>query len=260
MVCLELFKKSFSRHLQYRAAHLINNIGSLVFGFMYIAIWQGVLEGKEHSSPYSVTEMTHYMAATQSLLMLSVFLTVGLDIPPAVRNGSISLQMARPVHYFLYVTSQEAGRLFYNLFFRSLPIALVFAVTVGYPLPDDPSTWLWGAVSVTLGVLIGLNLFYLIGISSCWTLEISGAHFINMTLMFALGGQMVPLDLLPSPLAGIALHFPFSGLIYYPVMVWLEKLPVVEALIVPLFWGVLLTLFNLWLTGWARRKLEVQGG
>jgi hypothetical protein len=38
-----LFRKTFWRYMQYRVNSLINNFGSAIFGFLYIAIWQGTL-------------------------------------------------------------------------------------------------------------------------------------------------------------------------------------------------------------------------
>lgn len=259
VVYWELFCKHIKLHFQYRMAHMINNLGSLIFGFIYIAVWTGVLTGKEADSPYTVADMTHYMAYSQTMLWITVFLTPGLGIANRVRTGAISLEMAKPVSYFAYTAAQEAGRLAYNACFRSAPILLVFAFTVGIYVPSEPLTYGLIALSTGIAVWLSINLFYLIGITACWTHEISGAHFMIVTLLFSLGGQMVPLDLLPGNLGMWAGWLPFAGVLYTPVMIYLEKAGF-QALLLPAFWATVLTLFNLWLTGHARRKLEIQGG
>lgn len=259
MVYWILLQKSFMRNMQYKVAHLINNAASAIFGFVFIAIWVGVLQGKEHESPYSALDMTYYIAAVQCILWLSGFLTAGLNIQNGVRNGAISLELVRPTNFFLYVTSQEAGRLLYNFFFRSIPIGLVFALTVGFYVPQHVPTYLILCISIFLAVIISINLHYLVGISSCWTTEIAWAHFVNFTLLVGLGGQLVPIDLLPAPLSFITPYLPFAGAIYYPVMVFLEKASS-EVLFIQLLWAIFLTLINLWLTEKARHKLEIQGG
>lgn len=259
MVYWLLFKKSFARNMQYRLSHLINNAASAIFGFVYIAIWTGVLTGKEHQSPYSIQDMTHYMAASQCILWVSVFLTAGLGIQLGVRNGAISIELARPTNYFFYITSQEAGRIAYNLIFRSLPIGLIFTFTVGFYFPGHFTTYLYTAVSVIMAAGISLNLYYLIGITSCWTTEISWAHFINFTLMFSLGGQLVPLTLLPHSFSQIAEWLPFAGIVYYPVMIYLEKTGE-SVILYQAFWFFALLIINHWITATARRKIEIQGG
>ncbi|MCS1352090.1 ABC transporter permease [Mechercharimyces sp. CAU 1602] len=259
MVYLELLKKNFVLQLQYRLAHFINNAGSIIFGFIYIAIWVAALEGKEETSPFTSVEITHYMAFIQCILWFTVFLSMGLLIPERVRTGAISLEMMRPTSYFLYVLSQESGRLFYNFCFRSIPIGLAFSFTVGFYLPHDKLTYVWTLFSLLLAVWLSLNLFYTVGITSCWTFEVSGAHLILFTLLFGLGGQMVPISLLPPPLAELALYLPFAGILYHPTMIFLEKADG-DVLLLPLIWAILLPVFNLALTHLARRKLEVQGG
>lgn len=259
MVYWILLQKSFLRNMQYKVAHLINNAASAIFGFVFIAIWVGVLQGKENESPYSVLDMTYYIAAVQCILWLSGFLTAGLNIQNGVRNGAISLELARPTNFFLYVTSQEAGRLLYNLFFRSLPIGLVFSFTVGFYIPQHIPSYFFLCISILFAMIISINLHYLVGISACWTTEINWAHFVNFTLLVGLGGQLVPIDLLPAPLSSITPYLPFAGAIYYPVMIFLEKVSS-EVIFIQLIWVVVLTSFNLWLTEKARHKLEIQGG
>ncbi|MBY6036471.1 ABC-2 family transporter protein [Fictibacillus nanhaiensis] len=259
MVYWILLQKSFLRNMQYKIAHLINNAASAIFGFVFIAIWVGVLEGKDQNSPYNVMEMTYYIAAVQCILWISGFLTAGLNIQNGVRNGAISLELVRPTNFFLYVTSQEAGRLIYNFFFRTIPIGLVFALTVGFYVPQKGTTYLFLCISIFLAIIISINLHYLVGISACWTTEIDWAHFVNFTLLVALGGQFVPIDFLPAPLSTLTQYLPFAGAIYYPVMILLEKISY-DVILLQLLWAVVLTLFNLWLTEKARQKLEIQGG
>jgi ABC-2 type transport system permease protein len=259
MVYWILLQKSFMRNLQYKVAHLINNAASAIFGFVFIAIWAGVLQGKEQNSPYDVMDMTYYIAAAQCILWVSGFLTAGLNIQNGVRNGAISLELVRPTNFFLYVTSQEAGRLVYNFFFRSVPIGLVFAITVGFYVPQNVLSYLFICISILLAIIISVNLHYLVGISACWTTEVAWAHFVNFTLLAGLGGQMVPIDFLPAPLSVLTQYLPFAGAIYYPVMLFLEKASH-DVIWIQLFWAIALTLLNLWITERARQKLEIQGG
>lgn len=77
MVYWILLQKSFMRNLQYKVAHLINNAASAIFGFVFIAIWTGVLQGKEQNSPYGVLDMTYYIAAVQCILWVSGFFNCG---------------------------------------------------------------------------------------------------------------------------------------------------------------------------------------
>jgi ABC-2 type transport system permease protein len=147
----------------------------------------------------------------------------------------------------------------YNFFFRSVPIGLVFALTVGFYVPQHFQNYLFIIISIFLAIIISINLHYLVGISACWTTEIAWAHFVNFTLLIGLGGQLIPIDFLPAPLSTITQYLPFACAIYYPVMIFLEKISA-HVIFFQLFWVIALTLLNLWLTEIARKKLEIQGG
>lgn len=259
MVYWEIIRKSYYRNLQYRLAHLINNFASAIFGFVFISIWAGVLEGKEMTSTYDAKTMGYYISFNQSALWVTTFLTAGLGIQISVRSGAVSLDLMRPVNYFLYVISQELGRVFYNFLFRSIPVALVLGVMAGFYLPKHPLTYFWALLSLLLAVYLGLLLFYLTGASSFWTTEIRWAHYITLSLIFGLGGQMLPVELMPGFLGKITPFLPFAGVIYYPTMMYLERLTP-QMILVQAAWAVLLTLLCLLVTSKARRKVEVQGG
>jgi ABC-2 type transport system permease protein len=166
MVYWRIVRSSYRRNLQYRLSHLVNNLASAIFGLVYIAIWAGVLAGKEASSPYDIRTMAAYISLCQCVLWVSVFLSPGLGIQTGVRSGAVSLDLIRPVNYMLYVLSHELGRIAYNACFRSVPIGLVLGIAVGFRLPAHPAVWLWTALSLCLAVYLGLLLFYLVGITS----------------------------------------------------------------------------------------------
>lgn len=221
MVYWQIIRKSYRRNLQYRLSHLINNVSSSIFGLVFISIWTGVLEGRE-GSPYSIETMAHYIAVCQCVLWVSTFLTVGLGIQVGVRSGAVSLDLMRPVNYFVYVISHELGKVAYNAIYRSIPIAIVMGLAVGFSFPAHLVTCFWAVLSLLLAIYLGLLLFYLTGISSFWTTEIRWAHYILISLIFGLGGQMIPAHLLPGLLGEIAPYLPFAGVLYYPVMICLE--------------------------------------
>lgn len=259
MVYWKIIRKSYHRNLQYRLSHFINNFASAVFGFVFIAIWLGVLEGKESVSPYDSRTMGYYITLTQCTLWVTTILTAGLGIQVGVRSGAISIDLMRPVNYFLYVISHEIGKVFYNFFYRYIPIGIVLGLAVGFYWPAHLTTFLWTGISLVLAIYLGLLLFYVTGISSFWTTEIRWAHYILITLITGLGGQMIPVTLLPGMLGEIAPYLPFAGILYYPVMIYLELLTP-EVIGVQLCWAIVLTGICLGITSLARKKVEIQGG
>jgi ABC-2 type transport system permease protein len=262
VVYWEWLKKSYRQQAQYRLAHFINNLGSAIFGFMYIAIWHGVLLGKEHSSPFSIQDMTHYMAFSQCLIWLTLFLTPGLGIQDSMRTGLIGIEMARPASFYLSYISREMGKIVYNLCYRSLPLGLIFYVFAGFHFPGNMTQWLSAFVSISLAVALSLNLFYMVGITACWTVEIRWAHLTLTTLLVGLGGSMIPLRFLPAFLAHLTPYLPFASVNYYPTIIYLGKITtgLLGIFSLQTIWVLVFVLINLGLTSWARKKLEIQGG
>nr|WP_255506015.1 ABC-2 family transporter protein [Polycladospora coralii] len=240
-------------------AHIINNFASIIFGFVFIAIWTGILTGKDEANLLNVQDMTYYVAFTQCLLWLSVFLTPGLGLQDRIRTGAISLDMIRPVNLYLLVISQEIGRILYNAIYRSFFLAILFWLVAHFYVPTGWVTAIWALLSLFFAIWIGLNLSYIIGISSIWTIEIEWAHLVYISCVFGLGGQFVPLVYLPEGLSNLISYLPFACMIYYPVMFYLEKLPFTPLLIQG-SWAVILTLVSIWLTHQTRKYLEIQGG
>lgn len=253
-----LAKKAYRRHIQYRAAHMVNNVASAIFGFIYIAIWQAAASG-EGVNEYTATTMARWVAFTQAMLWVAVFTSIGLGIPEGVRTGAVSLEMLRPLDFHLLVISRELGTVWYNAWFRSLPLAVVFGLAVGVHVPQRPLTYFLLMCGVSLSIYIGMCQQYLVGISSFWTVEARWAWQLVNTCQFVLSGFMVPIDLLPAPFSHLARVLPFAPLLHDPARIYLE-LAGAEALAWPVFWALLLTFICRFLTTRARRRLEVQGG
>jgi len=257
LVYLTAFRKAYRLNLQYRAAHMINNFGSALFGYVYIAIWQAATAEKS-IGPYDASTMTHYIAFAQALLWITTFLRPALGIRDAVRTGTISLEMMRPVNFFAYVIGREAGHAYYNLWFRSAVLVAIFSFTVGMHVPETATLPVL-IPSVLLAAYNGLCLAYLVGIAALWTYEVRWAYWLLHSLIFSIGGTAVPVDVLPSPLGQVTAWLPFACLIHHPTRVYLS-LAGAEALLPPALWAVLLTGLGLILTRAGRRNMEVQGG
>jgi len=259
MVYWRIIRKSYIRNLQYRVSHLINNVASAIFGFVYMAIWFGVLDGRAGNSPYDQQTMAQYITLTQSLLWVTTFHTPGLGIQNGVRTGAVSTDLMRPISYFLYVISMEFGKVVYSFLYRFIPVGLILGCIAGFSYPQQLQTYLWFLLSLLFAVFLGLLLFYITGISSFWTTEIRWSHYILITLIFGLGGQMIPVELLPGFLGQLSLYLPFSGMLYTPAMIFLERIDP-SMIARQAGWAIALTCVALFLTGRARRKVEVQGG
>ena len=256
---LALLRAGFARNLQYRLAHMFNNFGSAVFGFIYMALWQAASRGRA-LGPYAAHALITYIAVNQCLLWVTTFTTRGLGIGTWVRTGQIALEMHRPLPFFSRVMAEEAGHIAYNFCYRSLPLALLFAWLGDLSVQ---SLSIHGGIEFAAAVLIaaytGLCLNYLVGLSAFWLTEIRFAHTLMLAVSTVASGTMVPLALMPGWAARIATQLPFASLSNVPDNIFLG-VATPDIWLVPCVWVAVLTAAAIAMTAAARRKLEIQGG
>ena len=73
-------------------------------------------------------------------------------------------------------------------------------------------------------------------------LEISSFVFVLLAFQRLLGGQMFPLDILPTPVQNVLLFTPFAYQTFVPASIYLERIPtnaMFEALVIQSCWVVL---------------------
>lgn len=254
-----LFQKSFLRQLQYRMSHMLNNLGSLIFGFIYVAIWQGTLGSSGEVTGYSSVDMARYITFTQAMLFITTFLVRGLSIQDGMRTGAVSLELMRPVSFMGLHGLQSLGFQVYNLLFRSLPIFLAMSWALeGFYFPSL-THWPHVFTMILLAIWNGFLLQYLVGLSSFWTTDNRWAFVLNLTLIMTFSGNFVPIPLLPAPFDTIGLYLPFATLQYYPVLGYLGDGATLH-MGLSVGWGLALTALAAYMTRKARQRMEIQGG
>lgn len=259
LIYLRLGRTGYLRNTVYRWSHMINNLASAMFGFIYLAVWQAAAPASSATDPYTRPVMTAMVIMAQTFAWVTVFLPAGLNVQNSVRTGSIALEMARPVPFFPMVMAREAGNLVYQGLFRSVPVGLIFALAVGFPAPASWRALLLTVPSLLLAAWTALALVYTVGLSSLWTTEVRWAHWAYFTLTTLLCGGWIPSDVLPGWIGKVAPYLPFAVQQYYPVRIYLGMTGI-AGLAVQAAWVALLTLWCQWLTGRALRRVVVQGG
>lgn len=258
MLFLVLARKSYRRNLQYRSSHMIHNIASCLFGFIYIYIWIGIADDNALGE-YGLAGMISYVAFNQCSLWVTSFLTPGLGIGQSVRSGQIATDLMRPSHLFYQSMCKEWGQVAYQFAYKFVPIYFLYFIVFPLHVPDAWFTYAWTAAALLLGAYISICVNYLIGAAALWTTESQWLYWVNFALSQLLSGFLIPIDWLPGWLqsASAASFYPF--LHYIPAKIYLGLEPA-KALIGACGWAAGLTLLSVAATGLMRRKVEVQGG
>ncbi|MFC4775598.1 ABC transporter permease [Paenibacillus sp. GCM10023252] len=257
MLFLQLAGKSYARNLQFRGAHMINNIASALFGFIYVSIWTGI--GENHSLGAYGSAMVSYIAFNQCCLWVVSFLNNGLGIEQSVRTGQIALDLMRPVHLFYHLMSKEWGQIAYQFVYKFLPIYVLYIFIMPLQLPTSFMTYCWTALSLLSAAYISICLNYLIGAAALWTTESRWLYWVNYAFSMLLSGFLIPVEWLPGPLRSLSSYTFYPYLHYVPTRIYLG-MEQPSAIIGAVLWCCGLTTACLLLTRTMRVRVEVQGG
>jgi ABC-2 type transport system permease protein len=250
-------RMSFRRNLQYRGQHMINNVASAIFGFIYMAIWRSVAQAGTGEPGYTALSLVQYIMVNQCLMWLTTFDRYGILLAGRVRDGTIGSDLMRPVGFMALHMGQIYGGKLYNFFFRSLALAAIFALAVGMQPPAGSIPLVVAAVIIATH--IGSLMVYFVGLAGFWTVETGWLYILFQTMTILMGGPSVPLDFMPAAVAAVARALPFACLGYYPASIYMGLLGL-EALLIMIAWATILTAAAVHITHRARRRAEVVGG
>lgn len=268
----------FSSLTKYRQAFLIGLQSNLVyrvnfavrgfFSLFHLAV-VFILWGAAFAHSPSIGGFSFAQTLTYFLVMLVMQFFVGAfnedyQISEDIRNGLINQFLLKPINYFLYRFSIfAAARLVTGLL---ILIPLVIAVPLLHEylsLPHDLWRVALGLPAMAMSALIQFSIAYCFGLLTFWFLDIQGFVILSMAIESLLGGQMFPLDLMPTWIYNTAKFLPFYYQTYFPTAIFTGRIdfaPSLQGLAIQLFWVVVLLAVNqlLWTRG-LRRHTAVGG-
>jgi len=250
----------------YRSNFIVNAFGLLMQVYLLRVVWAAVFPPSGHtvSGGHVITLGSQIAYSTLATVQFSLFSPWQVSmVPQRVRDGTIAIDLARPISFNSQMLAWQLGSTLGNAPFALL--ALPFAVLVGgAQLPASAGAGLEYAVSLVLGYLLAVLLGALMGMVAFWTLEIQGILLIYLMISRFLAGALVPLWFMPGWLRDIAQWLPFQGTTYTPVAVYLGQLggtrAVLAAIAAQAVWVVALSLLLWVVCRRALRRVTVQGG
>jgi ABC-2 type transport system permease protein len=180
-----------------------------------LALWTSVAREAPFQN-FSSSDFVAYYLATLIVRQLTGN-WVAWQMNEEMRSGTLSMRLLRPIHpFFAYAASHAAAIPFRSVI--ALPIALVLLASSGSSsLTSDPWQVAAFVPSLLLAWLITFAILFAIGSLAFWmtqTMAIANGYFGVYNLF---SGYMLPLALLPHPIAVIARYLPFRSMLSAPV-------------------------------------------
>jgi ABC-2 type transport system permease protein len=130
-----------------------------------------------------------------------------------IRNGALEPYLLRPKSYLLQRVAPAMGETMVRL--AVLGVAGLAALAIsGRPLPAA-SVLLALLFLGTMGCVLGMLLYVLVGLAAFWMRRVLPAMLIVQKLSFLLGGLVAPISLYPDWLYGFAKATPFGAQLYW---------------------------------------------
>ena len=251
-----LLKTAFKRNRIYVFNHMINTLGSFIFGYVYSCVWTALLHDKP---PSQVRQMVTYVMVNQASLWVTMFLPYGCFLYEKTREGTISFDLLKPYSLLQLSLFEVGGHCFYNLLFRSLPIFLfsIFLLQIELPVPKILLPYF---LSLFLAFLVSFFLNYIVGLWALKFFNISAAQNTYYFLMNLFGGFFLPAEYFPPALRLVISIQPFACSGYIPSSIYLGRLNPVFGITVQAVWVFVLWAVCRIITEKVTKDIRITGG
>lgn len=216
---------NWAEQWQYRANMLMYLAYWLVSPVVYLTVWSAVANAQGDVRGLTAQDFVTYYMTMLVVDVLTSEITIHI-FGYRIQDGTLSSELLRPVHP-MFTVALANNLAFKVLTFGGLvPIWLILFFLVR---PDYSTVTLQSALLTLPALVLGFGISFLIGaiVTSLafWTTKLYALADFVYAWMMLLSGQFVPLQLMPPVIQGIAQALPFQLIRYFPVQLFLNKLP-----------------------------------
>ncbi|KAB3529145.1 ABC transporter permease [Alkaliphilus serpentinus] len=209
------FKISLANNLVYVANLITRNFFFVFIIFIMLMLWKNIYGQKgDMIAGFTLNQMIWYLIVTEMVTLSRS--NVFLDVSEDVKKGNIAYLINKPYNYVFYCFSNGLGEIATKLLTNMLIGVVIGFIYVG-PLSDFNFRHLpFVLISLILGVFINFFIYMSLALSAFWMEENTAFMWIYSKLIFTLGGMLIPLEMFPGWLEGLAKNLPFAYVTYGP--------------------------------------------
>lgn len=263
---LAFFRIQFCSGLQYRSAVLSAMLTQIPWGLMECLAYHTLHTANAERFPMEFSALTSYIWLKEAFLLLFSTWMTDNEIFDLILNGDVSYELCRPVSiYDMWFARNIGGRMF-SASLRCGPIlliALLLPKPYNLSFPKDSAAFGLFVFTLFLGVFVTVAFCMLVYILSFFTLSPQGLRMMMTGAVEFLSGAILPLPFIPYPVRRILELLPFASMQNVPFRVYSGDLAGTDcmyAVLVQVFWLIVLVFFGKLLCRCAERRIVVQGG
>lgn len=261
---MAIIRGSIIQELSFRASTFLRFIGNLIYLVIIYFLWKAIFD----SSPADTVNgmnfydtMVYLVLASAMTNVMNVFVVwqVGDDY----QTGNISLYLAKPIGYQMYLFCQRIGRCAMSFVISFLPTFLiVFFLTKGNIALG--LNLVFFLLSIILGTGISFCVDFLVGTVCYYTQSIWGVNIMKDVVVALLSGVTIPIAFFPQALRQVVNVLPFQAIYHMPLNILTNKglglAEYAESLGIQIFWLIVMIALSQIFWKISIKKLTVNGG
>ncbi|MCI5621128.1 MAG: ABC-2 family transporter protein [Lachnospiraceae bacterium] len=266
-VYLPFMENEFKRNLAYKGSFYLFMLCWLFTPFINYYLWMAIYGSSDGSMLGGLTkdEMVVYVFMSYVTTQM-VFVSISDYIADHVTEGSVVMNLIKPINYRMSLISQALGTMLYRFFaptiFVWVGVEIYKAKVLGMGITPLPNILCY-IVSVIMSFLIFVLFDFCFGMVAFVTTYMYGMQLIKEALIGFLSGELIPISFFPVVMQRVFDFMPFSSMVYAPVMIYLGKYTgsaLMFAMARQLVWVVFLYVLGSVLWNRVTRRLVVLGG
>lgn len=258
----EVVRRSFARHLTYRAAAVAGLLTNFFFGLLRLSVLLALYGQRQAVEGYSVADIIGYTVLTQAVLTyLSLF--GWYELMEAVYTGEVATHLTKPLGLLQFWLAQDLGRALVGLLLRGVLLVLLFELFFDLAYPETAVQRLGLAAAVALSWLLSFAWRFLINLPAFWSPNARGIIRFGFVISWFFSGFLMPLRFLPVWVQQVAAWTPFPHLVNTVFDVYagvLQGPALLGALAWQAAWSAALLLAGQLVLKTAVRRLVILGG
>ncbi|MFE9722574.1 ABC transporter permease [Streptomyces sp. NPDC005794] len=211
----------------YRGRYVVGVLISLVQITVLYYIWRAIMSGGQRHAGYDWPQMQTYLLLS---FLLTLILSFGTEerVSASIRDGSISLELLKPVRYMTLRVTELIAALFVELLSVGLCLVVIVSTVLPAVPPETGSRFLL-VLSFLLAVALKAVIAITTGVLCFWTTNVLGLIACRQALALLLSGAMFPLQMLPDWLHTVAYALPFQSFFNTPTMIYFGRVGIADA-------------------------------
>ena len=239
------------------AAMLVSLGFYLVVTAVLSSVWRIAADAKGGAVVgYTAIALTWYIATSEAVT-ISLNARMIEETGEAIASGAIAVELLRPVSSIVIRVAMELGQSLPRLGAIVVIGGVYASVAGGAPLHVGAA--LLAIPAMVLAISCNLVAQHAFAAGSFWIRDSRSTWFLYQKLVFVLGGMLMPLEVLPDGLEGVARFLPFMAMAYAPARLASGHFEPV-LLLVQLAWLAVLGAVAVYAFARGEERLRVVGG